>query len=335
MTALELVSQGLFASQRPWASVKESQGAPGTPAAERLLTARLYDALEFEVLPSRGFDIGDTWYRGTPLSWFSPVSDARALPSPSGTEWLSRFTGGLLTTCGFGTIGAEGNGEGMHGRASHLPGDQVSWRVAADGSITLEAVIESTSLFGPSFALRRRYRASTDHEGTTHLTVTDDLTNIGPEAAALSLLYHLNFGAPLVAPGSRVLVESAEVTAAATHPEVPDWGTLPLPAARITEAVFEHHDVVSDAQGFARATILSSAADLAVTIDWSARTLPHLYQWVFPTARRWALGIEPATAPLFGPRRVGEHAGAPMMAPGQSQTHEVRITVGPRGRALC
>ena len=335
MNAPDLARAGLFATMRPRASVKESVSIPGTGAAERLLTARLFDSLEFEVLPGRGFDIGDTWYRGTPMSWFSPVRDARALPAPSGTEWLSRFTGGLLTTCGFGTIGAEGNGEGLHGRASHLPADEVSWRVADDGSIRLDAIIESVALFGPSFRVRRSYHATTSGAGMAQLKITDDVTNCGPEASALSMLYHLNFGAPLVAPGSTVVINSDEVAASAPHPEVPEWSVLPQPVDHITEAVFEHRGVMSNAEGFARATVLSSAADLGVIVEWTATTLPRLHQWVFPTRGRWALGIEPATAPLFGLDRNGEHAGAPVLSPGQSRLHEVRISIGSREAALA
>ena len=335
LNAAELHHTGLFATRRPLASGPESLGIPGTGAAERLLTARLFDSLEFEVLPGRGFDIGDTWYRGTPVSWFSPVADARALPTPAGTEWLTRFTGGLLTTCGFGTIGAAGNGEGLHGRASHLPADDVSWRVADDGTVRLDAVIESVALFGASFRLRRSYRASTGDDGMSRLTVTDDVTNIGPEAAPLSMMYHLNFGAPLVAPGSSVVINSSEVIASAPHPEVPDWAVLPHPVDHITEAVFEHKHVASNAEGLARATILSAMNDLAVVVEWTATTLPHLHQWVFPTRGRWALGIEPATAPLFGSDRDTENAGAPVLVPGQSQSHEVRIAVGTRETALA
>ncbi|NJC24475.1 galactose mutarotase-like enzyme [Arthrobacter pigmenti] len=335
MSARELASYGLFASLRPRASVKESIGIPGTPAAERLLTARLFDSFEFEVLPGRGFDIGDTWHRGIPISWFSPVSDSRALPSPSGVEWLTRFTGGLLTTCGFGTIGAEGSGEGMHGRANHLPADQVSWHVAEEGSVSIDALIESVAVFGPSFSVRRSYRAASDVDGMSRLTVTDEVTNIGPEAAPLSMLYHLNFGAPVVAPGSQVIVASEEVRAATPHPDVPDWSVLPKPADHITEAVFEHRRVRQTSDGLARATILSSVADLAVVVDWSATTLPRLHQWMFPTRGRWALGIEPATAPLFGPDRANKNAGAPVLAPGQSRSHEVRISVGSREAALA
>lgn len=302
---------------------------PGTVGTERLLTVRLFDSLDLEVLPSRGFDIGDTWHRGIPLSWFSPVGDGRALPSPSGTEWLSRFTGGLLTTCGFGTIGAEGNGEGLHGRASHLPAQDVSWTVGDDTRAQLDGTVESVTLFGPSFRMHRTITATGAGDGISRITVTDDVTNVGVEEAPLSLLYHLNFGAPLVAPGSRVRIDSLEVTASGPHPEVPDWSSLPAPVNRITEAVFEHRGVAVTG-GLSRATIASSVHDLGVVIEWSAATLPRLHQWVFPTRGRWALGIEPATAPLFGPDRDGESAGAPVVAPQQSRSHEVTITIGPR-----
>ncbi len=84
------------------------------------------------------------------------------------------------------------------------------------------------------------------------------------------------------------------------------------------------------ADGFARASIVSSIADLGVRIEWSASTLPRLHQWVLPTRGRWALGIEPATAPLFGTDREAPHAGAPVLEPGDVRSQEVRITVGTR-----
>lgn len=335
MNAKDLDSAGLFATMRPRASVKESLGIPGTGSAERLLTARLFDSLEFEVLPGRGFDIGDAWYRGIPISWFSPIADTRALATPTGNEWLTRFNGGLVTTCGFATIGSAANGQGLHGNASHLAADEVSWQVTEDGSIQLNAVIESVAIFGPSFRVRRSYHASTSADGISRLVIADDVSNIGPEAAPLSMLYHINFGAPLVAPGTSVIIDSHEVTAAAAHDEVPDWSALPHPVEHITEAVFEHKRVASNAEGLARATILSSTHDLAATVEWTSATLPRLHQWVFPTRGRWALGIEPATAPLFGADRDGDNAGAPVLQPGQSQSHEVRISVGPRGEILA
>ncbi len=228
----DLRAGGLIGNSRALASVTESLGVPGTGAAERRLTARLYDSVEFDVIASRGFDLGDTWFRGVPLSWFSPISDARALPSPAGVEWLTRFIGGLLTTCGYGTIGTAANGEGLHGRASHLPADEVAWSVV-DDRVELTGVMESVALFGPSFRMRRSISAASNTDGTARIRIADDVTNIGPEAAALSLMYHLNFGAPLVAPGTTVGIDSTATVASATHAEVPDWRTLPSPSANL------------------------------------------------------------------------------------------------------
>lgn len=330
MSPGELWKRGLLASHRPLASVAESFGMPGTPAPERLLIARLFDSVEFEVLPGRGFDIGATWFRGTPISWFSPVSDARALPAPTGREWLTRFTGGLLTTCGFRHIGEPTGNHGMHGSASHLAADEVAWRVGEDPStpqLTLSGTVEDASLFEASFRMRRSITATSSGGDGTTLRVTDQVTNIGPRNAGLSMLYHLNLGAPLVVPGTTVHVDGAGATASDAHPEVPDWRILPEPVEHLAEAVFRHDSVRQDDGGWARAVVAEPGEGLTVTIEWSAETLPYLHQWVFPTRGRWALGIEPSTAPLFGPGRAEPDEGAPVLAPGEMRTHDVQISV--------
>jgi hypothetical protein len=330
MTGGGLSDAGLFSSSRPVASVKERLGVPGTDAPERSLTARLMGGLDFEVLPGRGFDVGDTYLRGVPLSWFSPVSDARPLHAPTGRSWLSRFTGGLITTCGLSNIGPATDTIGMHGDFSHLPASEVSYSTNVSPevhSVTLAATIDSVSLFGPSFRVRRVITASALADGTACLSVMDDVTNVGTEAAGLSLLYHVNLGAPLIAPGSRVLVESEGVRAREPHPSVPDWRVLPQPADHTTESVFEHSAARADEHGFAKAVIASPDGGFDIEVAWTADTLPRLYQWVFPTRGRWALGIEPSSAPLFGADRTGPHAGARVVQPRETRRHEIRVTV--------
>jgi hypothetical protein len=72
---------------------------------------------------------------------------------------------------------------------------------------------------------------------------------------------------------------------------------------------------------------MAVANSAGIEIAWTATTLPRLYQWVFPTRGRWALGIEPASAPLFGADRASLHAGAPVVQPGDSRRHEIRMTI--------
>lgn len=329
MSALDLAGSGLL-PDHALASVGDRLGQPGSGSPERSLTARLAGGLEFEVLPGRGLDIGNTYLRGEPLSWFSPVRDARPLATPSGTAWLSRFTGGLLTTCGLHNIGSATDTQGLHGDYSHLPADELRWSTAVgdDGaSVELCGTVESVALFGASLRVQRRIAASIGLDGTSTLTVSDMISNVGTQPAGLSMLYHLNLGAPLVVPGSTVTIDAARVGEAGPHPEVPTWSTLPEPADHVAEAVFEHEGVAVDSDGLARATVTDPSGRRSVTIDWTAATLPRLYQWVFPTRGRWALGIEPATAPLFGPDRDGEFAGAPVLAPGQSRSQRIGLTI--------
>lgn len=329
-SAADLVTAGLFARTTPAASVTENLGVVGSGTAERAFNARLMGGLDFAVIASRGFDIGDTYYRGIPLSWFSPVSDARALPTPSGDQWLSRFTGGLLTTCGLENIGPASAAGGLHGSFDHLPARDIrsaSQVSESSHSVTLTASIESVSLFGGALCVHRTITSTVEQDGLTRLSVCDDVENTGRGSTLFSLLYHLNFGAPLVMPGTTVEIDASSTVARETIAAVPDWRALPKPTDTMTEAVFEHQGAEIDANGYAAATIENRRIGLRVDLAWSAETLPRLYQWVFPTRGRWALAIEPANAPLFGPDRDTDGAGAPMLAPGETRRHEIMLTI--------
>jgi hypothetical protein len=80
--------------------------------------------------------------------------------------------------------------------------------------------------------------------------------------------------------------------------------------------VWEHADLRCDASGRAAAAVRSAGLGVDATVTWDGEVLPRCFQWVYPTTRGWALGIEPANAPLFGPDREGAHAGAPLLEPG-------------------
>lgn len=329
-SAADLTQAGLFARTTPAASVTERLGVPGSGTAERIFAARLMGGLDVDVVASRGFDIGDTYYRGTPLSWFSPVSDARALSAPSGDEWLSRFTGGLLTTCGLENIGPASVAGGLHGSIDHLPARDIrtSTHASATGhSVTLQATIESVALFGASLAVHRTITSTVERGGTARLSVRDDIENTGRGPAPFSLLYHLNFGAPLVMPGSTVDIAAASSVAREPIAAVPEWRALPEPTDTMTEAVFEHRGVAVDANGYAGAAVENRPLGLRIELAWSAATLPRLYQWVFPTRGRWALAIEPANAPLFGPDRATDGRGAPVLEPGETRRHEIMMAI--------
>ena len=328
----DLTRSGLFGREQAVANITDRLGMPGTGDPARVLTARVAGGLCFDVLPGRGFDIGDAYLAGTPLSWFSPVADSRPLDDPRGRAWLRRFTGGLLTTCGPANIGPPGNdAQGLHGDAGQLPASGITHRVRRDphldgAAVELSATVEWASLFDPSLRLHRTITSGVDTQGAAQLRVEDVVSNTGVVSAPVAMLYHLNLGAPLVVPGSTVHVGGATPVLREPCAAVPDAGVLPEPTTELTEAVFEHPSPPVDAKGLSHADIVRPDGALALRISWTAGTLPRLYQWVFPTRGRWALGIEPATAPLFGADRDLPYMGSPLLAPGDHRVHHLTFT---------
>lgn len=115
----DLARSGLLAHPSALAEVVERFGVPGSADPARVLLSRVLGGFEHEVIASRGLDIGHASWRGVPLSWRSPVQDARPVDQPAGSSWLSRFTGGLLTTCGPFNVGGAYGDHGLHDDFSH------------------------------------------------------------------------------------------------------------------------------------------------------------------------------------------------------------------------
>ncbi len=309
--------EGEVAHEDLLASAEEFSSRQG-----RVVRARTFGGWDLELLPDRGLDIGLALHRGTPLSWVSPVRDRRPLDLPLGDAWLSRFHGGLLTTCGLRGFGAPVGGRGLHGDASHLPAGEVtiSREVTADmASVSVSAVIDDARIFEPSLRLVRMVTLRSSRDGTSSLVLHDELMNLGPGDAEVGVLYHVNFGAPLVTPGARIDVRSERLlhSGAATV----DPSTYP----GIREGFDEH---VVERSGFEgrSATATVSGPGGVVALEWSSETLPYLVQWVYPARNRWALGLEPATGSL-----LDESAPLVRLAQGASRTQILRFTAsGPR-----
>lgn len=331
---LGLHARGLFASPDALARAVERFGVPGSADHARVVETAVAAGFDLEVLPARGLDLGRASVGGVPLSWTSPVADARPLDRPAGAAWADRFTGGLLVTCGIDNIGPATSDAGLHGSFSHRPAGELRVRAGVDPRprVRVHGVVEVTELFGPSVRVERRIVSDIDRSGRARVRVRDVLYNVSRVEAAVPMLYHLNFGAPLVVPGTVVDTGDAVTVIREPCPAVPDHAVLPEPCDEVTEAVFSHtlHQETDapDATATARVSVTSPSGQRA-EIAWSRATLPYLYQWVLPTRGRWALGIEPSTAPLFGPERDAPHAGAPLLAPGETRRHEVTIRVGP------
>ena len=177
-----------------------------TPGGRRVrLTAA--DGFDVEVLPDRGIDLGKVFFRGMPLG--IRHAGGRRPPACSGEaeSFARRFGAGLLTTCGldqYGPANVDGDQQlPQHGRASELPASSVCAPPPSGGTTATACEVsgwmrqwrlfgEDLSGIGPS---------AIDLGGDT-LTIRDSVTNAGTEAWPHMILYHVNFGYPLVDTGT-------------------------------------------------------------------------------------------------------------------------------------
>ncbi|HWG85426.1 MAG TPA: DUF4432 family protein [Deinococcales bacterium] len=309
------------------AGVRRAVLAEGPGAGTEVVEVRAGD-LQFEVLPTRGLDLGAARWRGLPLAWISPAGPVHPALRPGNPEtgFVRSFGGGLLTTGGLENVGRPFDDppevHGLHGRQSFIPAEGVGARTWWDGDdflLGVSGIVREASLYAPKLERTRVVHATL---GEDRITLTDVVENVGFEPAPCMLLYHMNFGWPLVGPGTLVEVPSRAVTV--IEGSADGWDGCPAPAPGFTSQVLEH-DVEPDEDGMARFRLRSSRAVLEVAYDRAA--IPRFTQWRMFGAADYVLGLEPGTVGVRG--RAAEVAAGtlPMLEPGESRTFKLEISV--------
>jgi hypothetical protein len=293
--------------------------------------------LTYSVLPSRGLDIGLAEFKGAPLTWLSPNGDVHpAFFDGRGSGWLRTAAGGLLMTCGLTQVGSPGTDEGeelgMHGLAHHTPANQVCAEGFWEGDEYITVVkgkVEETSIFGWNMHLTREIRSRL---GKNQILIRDVVENAGFDPAPHMLLYHFNFGFPLLDAQTQICFPSATVTP--REPGLPSegLGIWHLPQHGYQEQVYYHENLSTGADGIAAVTVQnphfpSTGRPLSVRLAWEVRNLPVLVQWKMPGEGIHVLGIEPANCHVAG--RTSERARGTlvMLAPGQTMEYNLELSL--------
>ncbi|MFH5824254.1 DUF4432 family protein [Georgenia sp. AZ-5] len=312
-----LLDEGMVTLPEALASIDEAV----RPSGDRVLVLRLAGGLSLDVLLDRGLDLGAAWWAGVPLAWRSPH---RVDPGP-GRGWEDRFLGGLLATCGPDNIGPAREGSGQHGTHHLTPAADVRWwheRTAHGIDVHVRGVIGHTRLYGTRLVVEREVVTGT---GRPSVVVNDIVRNEGDEPRGVPLLYHINVGAPMLRPGSRLLVDADEPLLREPCPPGREPLVVPPPERGAAAVVAEHRVRTSGTS--ARAVLTAPGGSGRLAVEWDAAVLPRLFTWNWPARGAWVLGIEPASAPMFGPERDQPGAGAPVLEPGQEWRTGVRIGV--------
>lgn len=278
--------------------------------------------LQVDILPDAGLDIGQVRYKGINMTFISKNGfDNPALVGVYENEFLHYFPGGLLYTGGLRSVGGANRDNGelhpLHGRYHSLLAEQVSTTVE-DNVIIVSGVMRETALFGAALELKRTIRIPVFG---TDITVSDTLTNLTHREEEYALLYHCNFGYPLLSADAHVeLPEKRKTTARTPFAEnlLGNECTVSAPVPNEEERCFFHEDMEHVA------SLVNPAIGTKMTLRWSD-TLPILVQWRSMASGDYALGLEPTNCYLMGRSAERANGTLPVLKPFESVSTEVRF----------
>ncbi|HLW66393.1 MAG TPA: aldose 1-epimerase family protein [Gemmataceae bacterium] len=262
-------------------------------------------ALSFSILPTRGMGIWKGSYHGLTLGWQAPVQGPVHpqfvnLADRKGLGWLTGFNE-WLCRCGLVSNGPPGDDQGtaltLHGRIANLPAHLVQASISFDKphTLTISGIVDEGGLFLGRLRLHTTYSTELD---SNRIAIHDEVENVSSQPAEMQLLYHLNFGPPLLQAGSRFALpirEAAPHTPRAAE-DIDGFDVYLGPTAGYQEQVYDFLPA-TDAEGQTLALLRNQNGDAGAVLRWKVQELPCFTIWknTQTEADGYVTGLEPAT----------------------------------------
>ena len=319
---LDLMKKGYLCNAQQACTVRRVTLEEGKARGARVIEIATAGGLSVDLLPDSGLDIGQARYRGVNMSWISKNGcDASWADNPFENEFLHNFPGGLLFTGGLRSTGP-GNRDGdewhpLHGRLHGMGAEQVCARIE-DDVVIVSGIIRETALFGHALELKREYRIPVFG---SEIQLTDTLTNQTHQPEEFAVLYHCNFGWPLVTEKARLELPEQRRTTPRTPFAATCMGretTFDAPTPGEEERVFFHEDMEH------RAAIVNPDIDTRMTITWSDN-LPVLSHWRSMASGDYVCGLEPGNSYIMGRGPERENGTLKAIGPFESITMGIKI----------
>jgi galactose mutarotase-like enzyme len=289
--------------------------------------------LQYTVLPDRGMDISLASYKGKNLVYLTCNGETH--PSyfePEGIGWLRTFAAGLLTTCGLTYLGPpcedDGHQLGLHGRFSTLPARQFSDLSEWDGkdyNCKVRGILEEGHIFGHKLRMQREIFSVC---GQNVLRITDKITNFGSTPSPFTILYHMNFGYPLLTADAELLIDPQDSSPRDEDAEsgIKDFRTFIEPRTDYREQVF-FHTMKGNQKGETAIILRNKKAGISVTVRFNVNQLPYVTQWKMMGYGEYVLGIEPCNLLCKSRKTLREENALPLIQPGEIRRNVLELSV--------
>jgi len=309
--------------------------------------------LQFRVIPTRGMSVLDVVHGDVRLGWNSPVEEVVHpsyinLHDRGGLGWLDGFNEWMVR-CGLSFAGHPGedkfiNNVGaeatmdltLHGKIGNIPASQVVVVVEKKPPhrIRIRGRVNEVSFYGPNLSI---WTEISTIPGSSAFRISDVLTNHGTFDEEFQIIYHANFGRPLLGEGAKLLTASTKIVPFNENAAkaISEQESYAPPTKGFTEEVFKIYPK-SDDNGKATALLVNPKRDRGVSVSWPVQQLPYLTQWKNTAAETtgYVTGIEPGTGFPHNRNYERNYGRVPKLAPDESRSFELDFVILPTPDAV-
>jgi hypothetical protein len=302
--------------------------------------------LRFVVVPTRGMSVLKVEAGDVRLGWDSPVKEVVHpkfinLESRGGLGWLEGFNEWLVR-CGLESAGQPGqdkfrNNVGdevdmsvtLHGKVGNIPASEVEVVIdsAPPHRIHVRGLVEERMFYGPKLSL---WADISTEPGSSSFRIEDAVQNHGAHDQEFQIIYHANFGAPLLGAGARFVGPIEQVTPFNDHAarSVKNYGEYAGPQPGFVEQVYCLRPLAGP-DGRTELLLQNARGDRGVSVAFPVAQLPYATLWknLAAEAEGYVTGIEPGTG-FPNTRRVERKAGrVPKLAPNETRRFTIDVEI--------
>lgn len=302
--------------------------------------------LQFTVIPTRGMGVLSVKMGDVRLGWDSPVQELVHprhinLQSRGGLGWLDGFNEWMVR-CGLESNGHPGtdkfiNNVGdeatmdltLHGKIQNIPASEVEVIVdrTSPPRIRIRGVVNERMFYGPKLELQTEISTEV---GASTFRISDTITNRGSEEQEFQIIYHANYGRPLLEDGASFMGPIERLTPFNEHAakEVGRYATFDGPTPGNIEKIY-CLTPRADKDGRTLIALQNKARDRAVSMSFLVKELPFVSLWKNTNAEGegYVTGLEPGTN-FPNNRRIERQFGrVPKLASGASHSATIDFAI--------
>jgi hypothetical protein len=290
--------------------------------------------MTFTIVPTRGFELWKANTGTLRLGWDAPVHEIIhpsyiRLTDNGGQGWVAGF-GGLMVRGGLASFGSpvqDGDQQlTLHGHVDYIPASYVSVRYETN-RLVFRGVVDDFQTFGPQLRLTSEISTPV---GKPEIEFDDQVTNLSDAPQEMGLLYHTNFGTPLLGNGAEFLApikQVAPMNPASAVGGMGSWNRYSGPHSSGYVAKVYNMQLYGDAKGETQAMLKSPDGSQAVLMRFDMHGLPYMSLWKNEVTAKggYVTGLEPGTG-FPNARPVERAAGrVPKLKGGES--HHVHLAI--------